>query len=94
MAIEDDEQIKNINGNICIIHSRFAEVKRYYLAKSITGGVGFGAIPASHAHPNIDYKQRIALFHNGSIANYDELLKEAKDLKFDLGTDLHLNTDS
>jgi len=46
-----------------------------------------GAIPINHAHPNIDNKQRIALFHNGSIANYDELLKEAKDLKFNLGPD-------
>ena len=86
-ALENDEQIKNLNGNICIVHSRFAEVKRYYQVKSLQGDVGLGAIPINHAHPNIDYKQRIALFHNGSIANYDELLKEAKDLKFNLGTD-------
>lgn len=35
-----------------------------------------GAIPDEHAHPNIDSKGRISLFHNGLIANFDELIKE------------------
>ena len=48
---------------------------------TLAGNVrGLNAIPNEHAHPNIDYKKRIALFHNGFIANYDELFAELKEL--------------
>ena len=56
-----------------MLHSRFAEVKRYYEAWK--NGC-LGAIPDEHAHPNIDEKKRISVFHNGLIANFDELVKE------------------
>jgi len=56
-----------------VIHSRFAEVRRYYQGKNKDD---VGVIPLEHAHPNIDDKHRIALFHNGFIANYEELKKD------------------
>tara|TARA_B110000285_G_C15114011_1_gene612932 strand:+ start:651 stop:806 length:156 start_codon:yes stop_codon:yes gene_type:complete len=31
------------------------------------------SIPQENAHPNFDHADRIALFHNGSIANYSDL---------------------
>jgi len=31
------------------------------------------SIPKENAHPNFDHADRIALFHNGSIANYSDL---------------------
>jgi glucosamine 6-phosphate synthetase-like amidotransferase/phosphosugar isomerase protein len=52
------------------LHSRIAEVKNQYEA------AGLDAIPDEHAHPNIDFKSRIALFHNGRIANSEDLLKK------------------
>jgi glutamine---fructose-6-phosphate transaminase (isomerizing) len=64
-----------------IMHSRFAEIRRYYTAQSKED---LGVIPIEHAHPNIDKQQRIALFHNGFIANFHELkleLQGVKDLK-------------
>ena len=60
-------------SNLCILHSRFAEIKRYY---EVGENGCLGAIPDDHAHPNMDEKGRFSLFHNGLIANYDELIKE------------------
>jgi len=34
---------------------------------------GLSGIPNDHAHPSIDTKNRLALFHNGDIANFKEL---------------------
>ena len=31
------------------------------------------SIPKENAHPNFDHADRIALFHNGNIANYSDL---------------------
>lgn len=56
-----------------IVHSRFAEVRRYYQENQ---GADLNVIPEEHAHPNFDYKDRIALFHNGAIANFTELKNE------------------
>ena len=64
----DDGALGKLQGNISILHTRFAEVNRFY-----TVGKGLGGIPNEHAHPSIDTKNRIALFHNGNIANFSEL---------------------
>lgn len=56
-----------------IVHSRFAEIRRYYKENQASD---LNAIPEEHAHPNFDYKDRIALFHNGAIANYAALKRE------------------
>ena len=64
--------------NISILHSRIAEVKNEYEATNLNN------IPNDHAHPNIDFKNRIALFHNGRIANSEDLLKKLQELKVEL----------
>lgn len=66
---EDD--YSQINSNMCIVHSRFAEVRRYYQSELMVEDLS--AIPLDHAHPNIDSDNRIALFHNGFISNFNEL---------------------
>jgi glucosamine 6-phosphate synthetase-like amidotransferase/phosphosugar isomerase protein len=59
------------NGcGVSILHSRMADLNQQY-----NEAQGLDAIPDDHAHPNIDYKDRIALFHNGRIANSEDLLK-------------------
>lgn len=79
--VKEDESIKNTNCNMSILHSRFAEVRRYY-QNNQDGGLG---IPDEHAHPNIDKHNKIAVFHNGQIANQDDLIKEAQDQNILLG---------
>ena len=59
--INNDEELKTMKCDISILHSRFAEVRRFY--QNDTDGA-FG-IPEEHAHPNFDHEERIALFHNG-----------------------------
>jgi glucosamine 6-phosphate synthetase-like amidotransferase/phosphosugar isomerase protein len=56
----------------------------------------FEAIPEDHAHPNMDYKDRIALFHNGRIANSEDLLNQIGEMKVQLpeGQTLKNMTDS
>ena len=53
-------------------------------------------IPEDHAHPNFDHANRIAIFHNGQIANFDDLSKEIAEKKVLLaeGLDLKTMTDS
>jgi glucosamine 6-phosphate synthetase-like amidotransferase/phosphosugar isomerase protein len=75
MNAKVDESLKNCDSAITILHSRFAELRRYL---NESHGDGLGIIP-DHAHPNIDYKDRIALCHNGRIANFDDLLKESRE---------------
>ena len=55
-----------------VLHSRFAEVRRFYAGKNDE----LGAIPEDHAHPCIDAAGQVAVFHNGSIANYEDLVIE------------------
>jgi len=76
-----------------IVHSRFAEVRRYYKENSTSD---LNAIPEEHAHPNIDYKERIALFHNGAIANYTALKQEMQlnSIPITKGQDMRTLTDS
>ena len=64
-----------IKSNMSILHSRYAEVKRFYEESD----KGLASIPTEHAHPNIDYKERFSLFHNGLIANFHELTKELQE---------------
>ncbi len=53
-----------IQSKIGILHSRYASNK--------------GLFKNSFAHPHFDIKNRIALFHNGFIANQKDLQKELK----------------
>ena len=62
-----------MKGNVSILHTRFAEVNKFYSVDQ-----GLGGIPNEHAHPSIDKKQRIALFHNGIISNFEELWNEVQ----------------
>jgi len=59
---------------MAIMHSRYAELRKYYSNENQENALDI--IPDNHAHPLTDYKDRIALFHNGSIANYTELKQE------------------
>jgi len=68
----DTQDFEKVDSNMTILHSRFAEVRRSYRGSKEE----VGAIPLNHAHPNIDYKDRFALFHNGFIANFDELKQD------------------
>jgi len=57
-----------------ILHSRYASFKN--------------TIREDLAHPIFDYKNRIAIFHNGFIANYEDLSKELKNsIGFEAKTD-------
>ena len=69
------------DSNFVMMHSRFAEVRKFYKGKH---DMGTQAIPNDHAHPCVDSKGRISLCHCGSIANFPELLKEAQELKITL----------
>ena len=59
---------------MAVIHSRFSEIRRYY--ESSGEMEDLGAIPLDHAHPNIDKDNKIAVFHNGFISNFNELKLE------------------
>lgn len=67
-----------MQGNISILHTRFAEVNKFYSIDK-----GLGGIPNEHAHPSIDKKERLALFHNGNLTNFEELWQEVQDKKTD-----------
>lgn len=60
------------------MHTRFAEVNKFYSVEK-----GLSAIPDEHAHPSIDKKERLALFHNGLISNFEELWQEVQTNKID-----------
>jgi hypothetical protein len=72
--METDPKFKDLKSNLCVIHSRFVEVRRYYSEADVKC-VG-ETIPLDHAHPNIDVDNKIAVFHNGYISNLDELKLE------------------
>lgn len=56
--------IEKVASKMGIIHSRYASQKEF--------------IKTSLAHPLFDDKNRIALYHNGFIANYEDLQKQLK----------------
>ena len=51
-----------LKANMAVLHSRYSSQK--------------GTIKDSLAHPHKDLKARVAIFHNGFIANYEDLNKE------------------
>lgn len=79
---------------MCVLHSRFSEVRRYY--KSVGEIEDLSAIPIDHAHPNIDNQKKIAIFHNGFISNFNELKLEIESQKKEIlcGDDIKTITDS
>ena len=85
---ETDKEAAKVQAKMSVLHSRFAEVRRQYQIRGDQSSLG---IPEDHAHPNFDTKSRIALFHNGQIANQDEIIKELAELG---QTDLKKKTDS
>lgn len=68
-----------MKGNVCILHTRFAEVNKFYSVDQ-----GLGGIPNEHAHPSIDKKKRLALFHNGITSNFEELWNEVQSSGLDI----------
>ena len=46
-----------------VLHSRYSSTQK---------------IKDNLAHPHMDEKNRVAIFHNGFIANYEDLAKELK----------------
>lgn len=73
-----DGNLSKVQGNVSILHTRFAEVNKFYSVDK-----GLGGVPDEHAHPSIDKKQRFAVFHNGVISNFDELWQQVKESKID-----------
>jgi len=56
----EDEELKNVIGNMGIAHTRWAT---------------HGEPSTRNSHPHLDNKERIAVVHNGIIENYKELKK-------------------
>lgn len=69
-SFESNPQYTDFECNMSIMHSRFSEIRKFYLGSE---NQGISGIPHDHAHPNVDHKERIALFHNGRIANQEDL---------------------
>lgn len=91
--------MKNVKSNMTVLHSRFAEAKRGGDAvdqeASASGAIDL--LPNDQAHPCMDTEGKIVLFHNGQVANGDELLKEIdqnKDISDDVKASLKKMTDS
>ncbi|CDW73732.1 glucosamine--fructose-6-phosphate aminotransferase [Stylonychia lemnae] len=55
-------QDEKIKSRLGVLHSRYASTK--------------GAIKENMAHPHSDEKSRVIVFHNGFIANYEDLAKQ------------------
>jgi len=51
-----------IRSKLGVLHSRYASTK--------------GVIKENMAHPHTDDKSRVLVFHNGFIANYEDLTKQ------------------
>jgi glucosamine 6-phosphate synthetase-like amidotransferase/phosphosugar isomerase protein len=64
----ENGKLNKLQGNISILHTRFAEVNKFYKIDQ-----GLSGIPDEHAQPNIDKKSRFALFQNGVVSNFEEL---------------------
>ena len=56
------EESEEPSSKLCVIHSRYASRR--------------GTIRDDQAHPVFDSKKRVAVFHNGFITNFKELLRE------------------
>lgn len=93
-ALESSEEFKGVKSNICVVHSRFAELRRYY--KNAAQVEDLSTIPIDHAHPNIDNDHKIAVFHNGFVSNFNELKNEIQSQSRPVlcGKDLKSMTDS
>lgn len=52
-----------VRSNFGVLHSRYSSSKK---------------IKDNLAHPHFDEKNRVAIFHNGFIANYEDLAKQIK----------------
>jgi len=59
-SLIEDEELKNILGNMGIAHTRWAT---------------HGEPSTRNSHPHLDNKEKIAVVHNGIIENYKELKK-------------------
>ena len=64
MKIEEmkEERKEPRKTKMCVLHSRYASRR--------------GTIRDKQAHPVFDEENRVAIFHNGFITNFKELLKE------------------
>jgi glucosamine--fructose-6-phosphate aminotransferase (isomerizing) len=62
--MEKSFEHNKIKSKFGILHSRYSSSKK---------------IMDSLAHPHLDEKSRVAIFHNGFIANYEDLAREIKD---------------
>ena len=60
--MEELEESKEPSSKLCVIHSRYASRR--------------GTIRDDQAHPVFDSKNRVAVFHNGFITNFKDLLRE------------------
>lgn len=61
MAMAYNKEDHKIRSKLGILHSRYASTK--------------GIIKEHQAHPHADEKNRVLVFHNGFIANYEDLQK-------------------
>ena len=69
----NEDQTK-LKSRFTVLHSRYSSSRKIF---------------DNLAHPHMDEKNRVAIFHNGFIANYEDL---ARQLKQDF--DIYIDTDS
>ena len=58
-----EESKEQIKSKFGVLHSRYSSSKK---------------IMDNLAHPHLDEKNRVAIFHNGFIANYEDLARQIK----------------
>jgi glucosamine--fructose-6-phosphate aminotransferase (isomerizing) len=58
-----EESKEKIKSKFGVLHSRYSSSKK---------------IMDNLAHPHLDEKNRVAIFHNGFIANYEDLERQIK----------------
>ncbi len=54
---------KQLNSKFAVLHSRYSSSRKIF---------------DNLAHPHLDEKSRVAVFHNGFIANYEDLARKLK----------------
>lgn len=59
--LQQDLAKEEVKSRLGVLHSRYSSSK--------------GTIKNDLAHPHLDEKTRVAIFHNGFIANYQDLQK-------------------
>jgi len=57
-----EEKKDDLTSKMCVIHSRYASRR--------------GTIRDTQAHPVFDEENRVAVFHNGFVTNFKELIRE------------------